>query len=250
MSGFRFWASSQDVPLSLDPSRGFAALSFVDNHNLLTRGAAPLTCPIPLNVLTIDKLGHVQDIRVTLAIHGTIERGPMATAHGIIVHQTGGSTAAGALASYKNAGANGAHFLIDKDGTIYQTASVKKRCNHVGNLKSRCMAEARCTPADLLGLKGKRIGQPIGRVEAAKSWPDRYPGNSDSVGIEIVGEALPRNEPDPDKRTYEALTAEQQISFSWLLRALTTQLGVPMTEVFRHPTVSWKNTTEGSSATW
>lgn len=235
MSGFRFWASNQDSPFQLDPSRGFAALSFVDNHNLLTRGAAPLTCPIPLHVLNIDKLSHVQDTRVTLAIHGTIERGP---------------TAAGALDSYKNAGANGAHFLIDKDGTIYQTASVKKRCNHVGNLKSRCMAEARCPPADLLALKGKRIGLPIGRVEAAKSWPDRYPGNSDSVGIEIVGEALPRNEPNPDKKTYEPLTAEQQISFSWLLRALTMQLGVPMTEVFRHPTVSWKNATEGSSATW
>jgi N-acetyl-anhydromuramyl-L-alanine amidase AmpD len=52
----------------------------------------------------------------------TIERGEMKIVRGIIVHHTGGSTAASSLESYKNPRANGAHFLIERDGTIYQTA--------------------------------------------------------------------------------------------------------------------------------
>ena len=75
----------------------------------------------------IDAHGFVVHPRVRLVIARKIERGPMTQVRGLIVHQSGGPTAQSSLESYKIAGANGAHFLIDKDGTIYQTASVLKR---------------------------------------------------------------------------------------------------------------------------
>lgn len=83
-----------------------------------------------------------------------------------------------------------------------------------------------------------------------KEIPNRYPSNSDSIGIEIVGLALPLSEPDPDKRTYEALTKEQSVSLEWLLSELKLELNLLLTEVFRHPTVSYKNKTEAATATW
>jgi N-acetyl-anhydromuramyl-L-alanine amidase AmpD len=174
----------------------------------------------------------------------------MAQVHGIIVHQTDGASAQSALNGYKQVGAAGAHFLIDKDGTVYQTASVFKVTHHVGHLKSRCMAEMRCQPAELAALKGKRMGAGIGRVEARKPWPDRFPGNNDSVGIEIVGQALPVDVSDPKKVVYEPLTEQQQLAFTWLLDGLRASLAVPLTEVFRHPTVSWKTASEGAAAKW
>lgn len=72
----------------------------------------------------------------------------MPVVHGVIVHQTDASTAASSLAAYKIR-AIGVHFLIDKDGTIYQTAAVTKRVSHVGKLRARCLAEHRCAPERL-----------------------------------------------------------------------------------------------------
>jgi hypothetical protein len=65
---------------------------------------------------------------------------------GIIVHQTGSPTARSTLNS-DGPRANGAHFLIDKDGTIYQTASLLKQTAHVGRLRARCIARSICLRA-------------------------------------------------------------------------------------------------------
>ncbi len=71
-------------------------------------------------MLIIDRNGIAIHSLIKPAIAPTIERGEMKEIHGIIVHQTGGSTAQSSIDSYKNPSANGAHFLIEKDGTIYQ----------------------------------------------------------------------------------------------------------------------------------
>jgi N-acetyl-anhydromuramyl-L-alanine amidase AmpD len=78
-------------------------------------------------MLTVSAQGWVMDPRVRLAIAANIERGPMAHVGCIVVHQTDGATAESAFNSYKRPAALGAHFLIDKDGTIYQTASLFKQ---------------------------------------------------------------------------------------------------------------------------
>ena len=77
-----------------------------------------------------------------------IEKGAMSTVHAIVVHQTGGSTADSAFGSYKN-GKAAAHFLIDKDGTVYQTARVDRMCWHVGKIQSRCYSLKTCSTDEL-----------------------------------------------------------------------------------------------------
>ena len=143
-------------------------------------------------MLIIDSNGEIVDARVRRAISPALAIGEMKVVNGIIVHQTDSSNAASTLNTYKptkdNPKPSGAHFLIDKDGTIYQTVSIYKKAPHVGFLKSRCVAQHTCSPTELKALKGKKPGGQIGNVEAKKKWPAKYPSNADSIGIEIVGE--------------------------------------------------------------
>ncbi|WP_240754345.1 N-acetylmuramoyl-L-alanine amidase [Lampropedia aestuarii] len=96
-------------------------------------------------MLEIDSEGMIDHTRIIKKRYIKIEKGPMPLIAGIIVHQTDGPTAQSAFNGY-TAGKNGAHFLIDRDGTIYQTASLAQTTWHVGKLRSRCIAEKRCTP--------------------------------------------------------------------------------------------------------
>ena len=84
-------------------------------------------------MLIIDSNGEIVDARVRRAISPALERGEMNVVNGIIVHQTNSPTAAATLNGYKRPKSNGAHFLIDKDGTIYQTASSIRKPGMSGN---------------------------------------------------------------------------------------------------------------------
>lgn len=135
-------------------------------------------------MLFISKQGHVEAERVKVKIFPAIERGPMNVVYGIVVHQTHAATASSTFHSYGKKGANGAHFLIDKDGTIYQTASLYKVANHVGRIKSRCVLTKQCPPTELKKLS--RLGSiPTHRHEIKKAWPERFPSNFDSIGIDL-----------------------------------------------------------------
>ena len=191
-------------------------------------------------MLIVDPLGRVQSSKIQLAISRNIEAGDLSIIHGIVVHQTASATAQATLNGYKTPKANGAHFLIDKDGTIYQTASLYKKARHVGFIKSRCMTEKSCSPADLRRLKGRRPGAEIGRVEIEKSFPNRYPSNADSIGVEIV--SLFRG------GMFESITQEQQKSLRWLLDELTLTLRIHRSEIHRHSEISWKQESEAASA--
>lgn len=201
-------------------------------------------------MLQIDQQGIIEDKRIVKSISPKIEKGPMVTVAGLIVHQTGGATAQSSLDSYKIMGANGAHFLIDKDGKIHQTASIKKQTWHIGKLKSRCMLEVKCSAAEIK-LNSKFSPSSENKREMMKSVPRRFPSNQDAIGIELVGEALPRGSSIPEeKKTYESVTQAQNNSLAWLVSELTLTLKLPLTEVYRHPTVSRKNPSEASSAKW
>ena len=193
-------------------------------------------------MLLIDHVGIVQDSRVRAMRQVTIERGDMKTIHGIIVHQTGGATAASSLSSYKASGATGAHFLIERDGTIYQTASLYKKTWHVGKLKARCVLEQRCNPVELAALK-KFNPAAENQREKTKQVPARFPSNDDSIGIELVGRVLANG-------AYEAVAGVQNASLQWLVAELRATLRVPLSEVFRHPDVSRKNPSEAQTAKW
>jgi N-acetyl-anhydromuramyl-L-alanine amidase AmpD len=184
----------------------------------------------------------------------------MPVVHGIVVHQTDASTAQATFNKYGGSRPEGAHFLIDRDGTIYQTASVKRRTPHVGRLKPRCLAELKCSPAQ---FKDKTYSE-IDAIEMVKTVPARYPSNIDSVGIELVGKAsLPPGVKPPPGATakeierfngansvYEQATGSQNASLRWLIDELCRALHVLKSEVHRHPDVSRKNPTEARSASW
>jgi N-acetyl-anhydromuramyl-L-alanine amidase AmpD len=195
--------------------------------------------------------GRLVSTKVIDKINPKIEKGTMARVNGIIVHQTGGATADSALNNYNN-GAEGAHFLIDKDGTIYQTARVTQQCWHVGKINSKCYQLKTCTPAEVKtidallhqkGLPYKTRLLNVHRHEMAKPYPDRYPSNEDSIGIEMVSIASP-------KTGYESVTIAQNDALRWLVSTLERLLPLPPSNVFRHPTVSQKQPTEASSARW
>lgn len=83
----------------------------------------------------------------------------------------------------------------------------------------------------------------IDTLERGKSYPDRFPVNTDSVGIELVGK-------NTGEKSYEPVTALQQSSLQWLISELNTLFGLKVEDVFRHPEVSYKNEGEAASATW
>ncbi|WP_139019330.1 N-acetylmuramoyl-L-alanine amidase [Acidovorax sp. NO-1] len=218
-------------------------------------------------MLHIDDQGMLVSARVRPRRFPQIERQPLSEVKGIIVHQTGASSAQSSFNSYGNANANGAHFLIDKDGIIYQTASIFKRTNHVGSLQARCLAEYTCKPAEFKKSAKFPQASEISRmhaVEMLKSVPVRYPSNVDSIGIEIVGKpVLPPGKSAPEGATprqrevyfnnnavYEAVNAAQNGSLAWLVKELIHALRISETEVFRHPVVSRKNPSEASTASW
>lgn len=194
-------------------------------------------------MLHVDRQGFILNERVRRTPRPLIEHGVLHQISGIIVHQTGGTSATSSLSSYTLQNANGAHFLIDKDGTIYQVASLHRQTWHVGKLRSRCIAERRCSPTELHAL---RHFNPTAehRREIEKEVPQRYPSNEDSVGIEIVGAIVAGQE------VYEAVNTQQNASLRWLVAELASTFGIPMTEIFRHPVVSRKNPSEAQSALW
>ncbi len=220
-------------------------------------------------MLQIDKSGQVVDARVQPRIHATLHRGEMKVVHGIIVHQTDTVTAQETLNSYKGAKPNGAHFLIDKDGTIYQTALLTKRTWHVGKLNARCLTQKACTPAELAlfkaadKLKLKDKVSKISQIEMRKVVPARYPSNEDSIGIEIVGRCILAARYDSPKLSreeresrrgrlgvFEPVTSAQNSSLRWVIDELRATLTIARGEVWTHPTVSQKNSTEASTAVW
>lgn len=197
---------------------------------------------------TIDKQGMLMDQRIHPRRYPGIEHGTLPTVRAIVVHQTDGSTEQSSFNAYAKGG-NGAYFLISKGGAIYQTASVYSVCFHVGRrIKSKCLELNRAACADsaavqLLALKWVAQVSAIDAHERAKSYPDRYPVNMDALGVELVGKSI-------DAKTYEAVTAAQSQSLSWLLTELYPLFELSRADVYRHPEVSYKNPGEAVGATW
>ena len=198
----------------------------------------------------------VKDSRVKVDLCPLLDHGPITTIHAIIMHQTGGSTAAGTLSKYKDPKAEhtGAHFLLDKDGTMYQTLALNRRAAQVAPIKSRCLAEKRCTPKDLAAYakinkelrtasQGKR-NRAIGAYEGLKQYPDRYPYNPDAIGIEVVGRFL------TSTKSYENVTPQQNVYLHWFVKDLMQALKLTDTDIYRHPQLSAKEQSEAANVTW
>lgn len=197
---------------------------------------------------TIDNQGMLVDRRIQARRFPGIEHGTLTQVHALVVHQTDSSSEQATFNGYAKGG-NGAHFLIGKSGTIYQTASVSAVCYHVGRLlKSKCLEISGKACSDKAAVALLTLGwaariAAVDQHERAKAYPDRYPFNRDSLGIELVGKSL-------DKQNYEPVTAAQNLSLQWLVSELSTVLQLGSADVYRHPDVSFKEPGEAASAQW
>ena len=203
-------------------------------------------------MIFIDKQGLVDAERIIVKRFTTIECGDLDKINGIVVHQTYAKTANSTFNSYQNKGATGAHFLIDKDGIIYQTASLYKVTWHVGILKSKCYLTRTCEATDLKTItnleKSWKNYKIISNGEREKAFPNRFPANSDSIGIEIVGMAY--NVQGNKEEVYENVNEKQNASLKWLIAELTETLAIARSEIYRHPEIARKNSTEARTAKW
>lgn len=207
-------------------------------------------------MLYVDESGYIDAERIILKIFNNIERGKMDAVNGIVVHQTNAPTASSTFHSYQTKGATGAHFLIDRDGTIYQTASLFQITWHVGRLQSRCFLTKKCEPTDFQKVaeleKSWRNSDKVHQIEKVKNYPDRFPSNVDSIGIEIVGKStrvINENTGKPEY-IYEEVNDSQNGSLTWLIKELVATLKVSTSEIYRHPEIGRKNFTEASTAKW
>jgi N-acetyl-anhydromuramyl-L-alanine amidase AmpD len=195
-------------------------------------------------------------------IQPAIHHGVLKTVRGIIVHQTDSKTSDSTFANYAK-GKSGAHFLIEKDGRVYQTASLKCKTWHVGKLRAKCLETHTCKPAELKLVGGANEVDGMNNFEIRKSVPDRFPANMDSIGIELVGRAIldkkwykPGMTEDEieDKRgengIYERPTLSQNMALQRLIKDIQSVFSLPRDQVFPHSRVSRKNPTEAIEADW
>ncbi|AFU43756.1 N-acetylmuramyl-L-alanine amidase, negative regulator of AmpC, AmpD [Acidovorax sp. KKS102] len=199
-------------------------------------------------MLKVSPEGIISDGRIIVRRFLNLEHGPLSSVVALVLHQTDSSTAQQTFNSYaKNP--HGAHFLIDKNGQVYQTASLLMRCQHVGrHIRSRCLEidKPSCDSVAMARIQAMSWSNHVKALDAherAKTYPQRYPINGDSIGIEIVGRSI-------DAKTYESVTSEQNNSLQWLTGELYAHFSISLQDVYRHPAVSYKNPGEAATAVW
>ncbi|TAA25793.1 peptidoglycan recognition family protein [Pseudoxanthomonas winnipegensis] len=222
-------------PYGADPMRASAPTSSAQTP------AADSLRPFALPASQVDKDGMLTAPEIRNARVTALEHGALTSPEAIVMHRTESSTAKSTLDGY-NAGGQpaGAHFLIDKDGTIYQTASLDHQTWHVGKIRSRGAEEGTLIEPDKTwhaqtGFKPTAINS----HENANPYPIRYPNNSDSIGIEVVGAY------NATTKTWDAPTAEQTASIHRLVGVLQQQYGLDNHDIYKHDTISYKTAGEG-----
>lgn len=124
----------------------------------------------------------------------------------------------------------------------------------MGLVRARCLLEKSCTKKDgeiiknILQGKGTfpERARKVLSYEKKKNYPDRYPMNIDSIGIELVGAYLGGKS---EKGLFEMLTKSQSSSFLWLITELIVKYNLSFDkDIYAHGTVARKMENEGGSA--
>lgn len=188
----------------------------------------------------IDKEGFISevcDVKIIKEQIKELEIAAMPKVVAIVLHRTDSSRIDLTRAKEKKLGT---HFYIDKDGTIKQVASLNKYCNHVGNIQRRMIAD---TDEDKKYYK--KIGWNVEKIsnrEGGKSYPNRYPMSSDSIGIEVVGKYF------AIKKSWEELTELQEKSVKALYNCLIEHFKLDkQADTYTHDQISYKTPDEGTN---
>ena len=185
-----------------------------------------------------DAGGYLTEPGIVRKSIPALEHGTLGGIDAIVLHRTEGATAQSAFNAFESG--TGTHFLIDKDGTIYQTASLDQKTHHVGKIKSRCMEEGTCSAEEKQTIED--MGWAPARLnahEAAKPYPERFPNSSDSVGIEVVGRY------NEATKTWDEPTEAQKASIARLVGVLQNTYGLHNDDVYAHDKISYKTPGEG-----
>jgi hypothetical protein len=159
------------------------------------------------DVLSIDSKGIISNSRIAIDIIKEIEKGQLRSVVGIVLHRTVSSTGKSTINAFKTGrdGVNyGTHFLVDEFGNILQTASLNYYTLHVGKTRKKS-----------------------------------YPQNTNSIGIEVVGNYSVKNGWDP-------LTANQIDATTWLTGSLLQTYNLGKNDVYSHDVISYKTAGEGT----
>ncbi|MCP4120090.1 MAG: N-acetylmuramoyl-L-alanine amidase [Desulfobacteraceae bacterium] len=200
-------------------------------------------------MLNVDKEGWVNNVKIVKEHRSSIEHLPLSIINAVVVHRTASVSASSVLNAYKKQ-KEGTHLLIDENGKVIQTASLKKQCWHVGKLYSRCKALSSCSEEDaeaieaILHKKNTGWGQKyrlVTRHELKKVYPDRFPHNHDSIGIEIVG-MISKSE------IYEIPNKLQLKSFFWLLDELISTFSFSLNDIYAHGKIAHKDKKQSEGA--
>lgn len=203
-------------------------------------------------MLISDVNGYIQNHKVVNEIRPVIEHSLIGAINAIVLHRTGSVTAKSVLDAW-NTKKEGTHFLISETGKIYQTASLKKQCWHVGKLYAKCRTTSSCSEDDAKSIEsilhkkntswGKKF-RLVTRHELKKDYPARFPHNHDSLGIEIVGLI------SDQKEVYETPNELQLKAMSWLLDELISTYNITIKDIFSHGKIAHKdkNKSEGTAA--
>ena len=200
--------------------------------------------------ITIDSQGFLTDPGIVHTPIDRITHDRMPQVNAIVLHRTDSSTADSTLSTWRNRDAGtGAHFLIDRDGTIHQTVSVDRQAWHVGAIRSRGEVEGTIPLEDQQELSNTRGGQAewrgpivraVSRIESTRPYPERYPTNKDSIGIEVVARYQPATQ------TWESPTPEQAAAIKRLMGSLQRNFALSDRDVYEHDVISRKTPGEGS----
>jgi len=188
--------------------------------------------------------------KIKLNFINNLEHGALLKIRSIVVHRTAAATVQSTLNAWKTK-KSGAHFIIDKKGKVYQTARLNRRCWHMGLVVSRCILEKTCTVKDGEIIKNilqgkdsfkKKVLKVLSH-EKKKKYPDRYPMNRDSIGIEIVGAYTGGESEDG---LFEKMTNIQASNLLWLISELVLKYNLSFgDDVYAHGEVARKKINEG-----
>lgn len=190
-----------------------------------------------------------------------LEHGKISNVNAIVFHRTVSKRYS------KPSHSLGAHFYIAKNGKIYQTASLEYTTYHVGAIYSKCYQMGSCGKSDYKKIRhirttkssqlrkegilsyrknsrGRYTDRPEhaeARIEYPKAFPERYPINSDSVGIEVVGWYNAR------EKKWETITKAQKKSIICLTKVLMKLYHIPKKHIYTHEGIKRKTEGEGGS---
>lgn len=166
-------------------------------------------------------------------ISGNLEDEPLSQPKAIIIHRTNTADAQSVIRSYESGRTLGTEYLVDIDGTIIRTSKAGFSTSHVGKLRERSPRPGRTssTYRDIHAYELQNF-----------EYPQRYPSNEETIGIEVAGEAVanPNGEMSYPKPNVLQISAVQR-----LVRYLLDLYDLTYDDVYSHEEVSYRTANEG-----